>query len=73
MDTTNENNNSLTSKITDKFNPVNHKSSVIQRRSIRPSTSLKKNHFKVRSLRLGKVTHRNQDTEINVVLNTDQA
>ena len=66
MNTSNDNNEVLVSEISDKFSPPNHKQSVIERRSIRPTTSLKKSFFKVRSLRLGKVTPRREEKK-NIV------
>lgn len=46
------------SKLQGSIGTKNHKSSVLRRTSIRPSTSLKKTLFKVKSLRVEKVQKR---------------
>ena len=53
MNTINENLETTISEITERYNN-NHKPSVTDRKSVRPTTSLKRSSFKVKSLRLGK-------------------
>ena len=52
------------SKLQGSISAKNHKSNVLRRTSIRPSTSLKRTLFKVKSLRVEKVQKR-QAVEFN--------
>jgi hypothetical protein len=64
--TTSKEHNSIISKITSGLVKQSHKPMVLKRKSIRPTTSLKKNLFKVKSLRIGSAQKQFNIQEENV-------
>ena len=64
MNTSNENNEYTINGINENCNYAIHKLSVMERRSIRPNTSVKRSLFKVKSLRLGKFAARKTSEKV---------